>query len=161
MRRGALSVCVAVLFAVLAAPGAAPSTLAGNSRALTARDNSLIAALNAERALQLLPKLRFDYRLARAARAHSLDMLRHDYFAHGNFSGRMSLFHVRGSMFAENLAWGTGVMSAGSVLAHWISSPMHRAILLDPHLHRIGVATPIGAFDSFSRATMVTADFAG
>ena len=153
--------CVAALFAVLAAPEAAPSTLAGNSRALTARDNSLIAALNAERALQLLPKLRFDYRLARAARAHSLDMLRHDYFAHGNFSGRMALFHVRGAMFAENLAWGTGVMSAGSVLAHWISSPMHRAILLDPHLHRIGVATPIGAFDGFSRATMVTADFAG
>ena len=153
--------CVAALFAVLAAPEAAPSTLAGNSRALTARDNSLIAALNAERALQLLPKLRFDYRLARAARAHSVDMLRHDYFAHGNFSGRMALFHVRGAMFAENLAWGTGVMSAGSVLAHWISSPMHRAILLDPHLHRIGVATPIGAFDGFSRATMVTADFAG
>jgi uncharacterized protein YkwD len=154
-------VCVAALFAVLAAPEAAPSTLAGNSRALTARDNSLIAALNAERALQLLPKLRFDYRLARAARAHSLDMLRHDYFAHGNFSGRMALFHVRGAMFAENLAWGTGVMSAGSVLAHWISSPMHRAILLDPHLHRIGVATPIGAFDGSSRTTMVTADFAG
>jgi uncharacterized protein YkwD len=152
---------VAVLFAVLAAPGAAPSTLARNSRALPARDNSLIAALNAERALQLLPKLRFDYRLARAARAHSLDMLRHDYFAHGNFSGRMALFHVRGAMFAENLAWGTGVMSAGSVLAHWISSPMHRAILLDPHLHRIGVATPIGAFDGYSRTTMVTADFAG
>ena len=153
--------CVAALFAVLAAPTAAPSTLAGNSRALTARDNSLIALVNAERALQLLPKLRVDYRLARAARAHSLDMLRHDYFAHGNFSGRMALFHVRGAMFAENLAWGTGVMSAGSVLAHWISSPMHRAILLDPHLHRIGVATPIGAFDGFSRATMVTADFAG
>jgi uncharacterized protein YkwD len=152
---------VAALFAVLAAPEAAPSTLAGNSRALTARDNSLIAALNAERALQLLPKLRFDYRLARAARAHSLDMLRHDYFAHGNFSGRMVLFHVRGAMFAENLAWGTGVMLAGSVLAHWISSPMHRAILLDPHLHRIGVATPIGAFDGYSRTTMVTADFAG
>ena len=153
--------CVVALFAVLAAPGAAPSTLAGSSGALTAPDNSLIAAVNAERALELLPKLRVDYRLARAARAHSLDMLRHDYFGHGNFSGRMSLFHVRGSMFAENLAWGTGVMSAGSVLAHWVSSPAHRAILLDPHLHRIGVATPIGAFDGFSRATMVTADFAG
>jgi uncharacterized protein YkwD len=161
MRRGALSVCVVALFAFLAAPGAAPSTLAGSSGALTARDNSLIAAVNAERALELLPKLRLDYRLARAARAHSLDMLRHDYFGHGNFSGRMSLFHVPGSMFAENLAWGTGVMSAGSVLAHWVSSPAHRAILLDPHLHRIGVATPIGAFDGFSRATMVTADFAG
>jgi len=154
-------VCVAALVTVLAAPGAARSALAGNSPALTARDSSLIAAVNAERALQLLPKLRLDYRLARAARAHSLDMLRHDYFGHGNFSGRMSLFHVRGSMFAENLAWGTGVISAGSVLAHWVSSPAHRAILLDPHLHRIGVATPIGAFDGYSRATMVTADFAG
>jgi uncharacterized protein YkwD len=88
-------------------------------------------------------------------------MLRHDYFAHGNFVGRMLRFHVRGPMFAENLAWGTGVMSAASVLAHWLSSPPHRAILLDPHLHRIGVATPLGAFDGYSRATMVTADFAG
>jgi len=161
MRRGALSVCVAAWFAVLASPGAAPSTLAAGGSALTARDNSLIAAVNAERALALLPKLRLDYRLTRAARAHSLDMLRRDYFGHGNFIGRMSRFHVRGAMFAENLAWGSGVMSAASVLAHWISSPTHRAILLDPHLHRIGVATPIGAFDGFSRATMVTADFAG
>lgn len=161
MRRGALSVCAAALFAVLAAPGAAPSTLAGTTGAPTARDNSLIAAVNAERALELLPKLRVDDRLSRAARAHSLDMLRHDYFGHGNFVGRMLRFHVRGLMFAENLAWGTGVMSAASVLAHWLSSPPHRAILRDPHLHRIGVATPLGAFDGYSRATMVTADFAG
>ena len=153
--------CVVAVLAVLAAPGASPNTLAGSSDALTARDNSLIAAVNAERALELLPKLRVDYRLARAARAHSLDMLRHDYFGHGNFLGRMSRFHVRGPIFAETLAWGSGVMSAGSVLAHWVSSPTHRAILLDPRLHRMGVATPIGAFEGYSRATMVTADFAG
>ena len=88
-------------------------------------------------------------------------MLRHHYFGHGNFGTRMSRFHVRGTLFAENLFWGSGVTSANAAVAGWLASPPHRVNLLDPHLRRIGVATPLGAFGGFSTATMITADFAG
>jgi uncharacterized protein YkwD len=162
MRMRALgSVCVVVLCAALAAPGAIARTANRGSAALTTRDTALVAAVNSVRALHLLPRLHVDVRLARAARSHSLDMLRHNYFAHGNFGARMSAFRVRGSFFAENLVWSSGVMSANAAVAAWMASPPHRANLLDSRLRRIGVATPIGSFDGFATATMITADFAG
>jgi uncharacterized protein YkwD len=135
--RGALSVFIVVLFA------------------------ALIAAVNSVRTVHLLPKLRVDPNLSRAARSHSRDMLIHDYFAHGNFAVRMSRFGVRGRVFSETLAWKRGLMSANATLAAWLASPEHRSIVLDPTLRRIGVATPVGPFDGFARATVITADFAG
>jgi uncharacterized protein YkwD len=163
MRRGALSVCALVLALLFvgAIPEAAARRLTGTTGASTARENALVDAVNLVRTLHLLPKLRVDPRLTRAARFHSGDMLLHDYFGHGNFTARMARFHVRGRLFGENLAYSSGVMSAKAAVADWLASPEHRSILLDPTLHRIGVATPIGAFDGFARATMVTADFAG
>jgi uncharacterized protein YkwD len=161
MRRAAVSVCVVALIAALTAPGAAPRTASGGTTKLTSRDASLIVAINAVRTVHLLPKLRLDRRLARAARSHSLDMLRHHYFDHGNFGARMSSFHIRGRVFAENLVWSSGVMSANAAVAQWLASPPHRANLLDPSLRRIGVASPLGSFGGFATATMITADFAG
>jgi uncharacterized protein YkwD len=73
----------------------------------------------------------------------------------------MALFHVRGTRFAENLVWSSGIMSGNEAVAQWLTSPPHRQNLLDPILRRVGVATPVGAFDGFSTATMITADFAG
>jgi uncharacterized protein YkwD len=156
--RGALSVFIVVLCAAVAAPEvlARPLTERGATR-----NTALIAAVNTVRTAHLLPQLQVDANLSRAARSHSRDMLVHDYFAHGNFAIRMSRFGVRGRVFAENLAWGSGVMSANATVAHWLASPPHRTVLLDPTLRRIGVATPIGAFGGFARATLVTADFAG
>ncbi|HWH55512.1 MAG TPA: CAP domain-containing protein [Gaiellaceae bacterium] len=129
--------------------------------ALTPRETALIVAINAVRTVHLLPTLRIDRRLVRAARSHSRDMLRRHYFAHGDFGRRMKNFRVRGSLFAENLVWGSGVMSANSAVAQWLASPPHRVNLLDRNLRRIGVATPLGSFDGFSTATVITADFAG
>ena len=160
MRIAAASVCVAALFAALAASGAARP--GSSSRVgLYPRETALVVAINSVRALHLLPKLRVDFRLVRAARSHSRDMLRHHYFGHGNFGSRMSQFHIRGTLFAENLYWGSGVMGANATVAGWLASPPHRENLLDPQLRRVGVATPLGAFGGFSTATMVTADFAG
>jgi uncharacterized protein YkwD len=161
MRSAAVSVCVVALIAALTAPGAAPRPASGGTTALTSRDASLIVAINSVRALHLLPKLRLDRRLARAARSHSRDMLRRHYFDHGDFGARMSSFHVRGRLFAENLVWSSGVMSANAAVAEWLASPPHRANLLDPSLRRVGVATPLGSFGGFATATVITADFAG
>jgi uncharacterized protein YkwD len=161
MRRAAASVCVVALFAAIAAPGAAPRPESRSRAALSSRETALVLAINTVRTLHLLPKLSVDFRLVRAARSHSRDMLRHQYFAHGNFGGRMSAFRVRGHLFAENLFWGSGIQTANATVAGWLASPPHRQNLLDPQLRRIGVATPIGSFGGFGTATMVTADFAG
>jgi uncharacterized protein YkwD len=161
MRRVCVSVCVVALFAVASGTSAARPVSTSRGLSLTPREGSLVVAINAVRKLHLLPRLRVDARLVRAARSHSRDMLRRQYFAHGNFAGRMSSFHVRGHFFAENLVWSSGVMSANAAVAQWLASPPHRENLLDPRLRRVGVGTPIGPFEGYSPATMVTADFAG
>ena len=57
---------------------------------------NLLAAVNATRAAHGLQPLHLDSALQSAARSHSTDMLRRDYFAHGNFALRMVAFHVHG-----------------------------------------------------------------
>jgi uncharacterized protein YkwD len=161
MRRAVGSACVVALFAVVTASAAAPRLQSRTRAALASRETALVGAINSVRTLHALPKLRVDSRLQRAARSHSRDMLRHHYFAHGNFGRRMAAFRVRGRIFAENLYWGSGVTSANAAVAGWLTSPAHRVNLLDPQFRRIGVAAPLGAFGGFSTATMITADFAG
>jgi uncharacterized protein YkwD len=125
-------------------------------------ESSLLAAMNQARAEHGLRPLRLDATLARAARAHSLDELRHGYFAHGAFVARLTAFGARGPMVGENLAWGEGDLgSAGHVVAMWLASPEHRANLLRPGYTRVGLATPIGSFQGVGDVAMVTADFAG
>jgi uncharacterized protein YkwD len=150
-----------VLFVAAVAPEASARPLTGRALASATRNTALIAAVNSVRTVHLLPRLSVDASLSRAARSHSRDMLLHNYFGHGNFAVRMSRFGVQGRVFAETLAWKRGVMTANATLAVWLASSEHRSILLDPALHRIGVATPIGPFDGFARATVITADFAG
>src|SRR5881227_3155586 len=98
MRRAAVSVCVVALIAAVAVPRAASRPESRSQATLSSRETALVIAINSVRALHLLPKLRIDFRLVRAARSHSRDMLRHHYFDHGNFGRRMSTFHVRGRL---------------------------------------------------------------
>ncbi|MGN6431974.1 MAG: CAP domain-containing protein [Gaiellaceae bacterium] len=150
-----------LLLALLGPGGAKSGRLAGSRTDAGARGRAIVAAVNAVRAAHVLPGLQVDFRLARAARAHSLDMMRRGYFAHGNLLARMVRFHVHGSLFEENLVWSRGVLAAQGAVADWLASPPHRETLLDPKLRRIGVAAPVGRFDGYATATVVTADFAG
>jgi uncharacterized protein YkwD len=130
--------------------------------ALTRSEASLLNAMNKARAAYRLLPLRPDARLARAARAHSLDMLRHDYFAHGAFAERMNAFGAREPVIGENLALGAGALgSAAHVVQMWLASPEHRANLLRPGFTRVGLATPVGTFAGQGGVTVVTADFGG
>lgn len=160
-RRGALSVaCVVLLLAFLGPGGAKPARFAGDRTVAGARARAIVAAVNAVRTTHRLPALSVDVRLGRAARSHSLDMLRRGYFAHGDLGARMVRFHVRGTLFEENLVFSSGILSGQAAVADWLASPPHRGALLDPRLRRIGVSAPIGPFDGFATATVVTADFA-
>lgn len=135
--------------------------LAGTASAsgLSGPERSLVRAMNGVRAEHGLAPLRLDVRLEGAARAHSADMLRRQYFSHASFTWRMRSSRAAGPTFGENLAWGP--TSAAWVVSAWLASPTHRANLLRPGFHRVGVGAIAGSFEGRAGALVVTADFAG
>jgi uncharacterized protein YkwD len=132
----------------------------GQARTLSGTESSLLQKLNAVRASRGLAPLRIDYRLVRAARGHSTDMMRHGYFAHGSVAGRAVAAGARGPLFGEDLAWATG-LTPQWVVDHWLASPSHRAVLLRPGFRRVGIGIVFGTFVGHGSAAVVTADFAG
>lgn len=144
------------VFALVSAAGAAIRTT--HTSAVT----TLLQAVNRTRIVHGLEPLRVDAALVRAARSHSTEMLRGNYFAHGDFHGRMVAFHVRGPLAGENLAWGNGSYArAASIVREWLASPEHRANLLHAGWTRIGIGITSGTFLGNAGASIVTADFAG
>jgi uncharacterized protein YkwD len=154
-----LLVFAAVSCALLTASGAL-------AQSRSSAEISLLRAVNATRTAHGLRPVSLDARLTHAARAHSVEMLRGGYFAHGNLHGRMVAFHVRGPFVGENLAWGNGsYASPATVISEWLRSPEHRANLLRPGFARIGIGVVTtsgqGTFLGTGGATVMTADFAG
>ncbi len=141
-------------FALLASAGGA------QARGLNSSEASLLQTMNAVRTSHGLAPLRLDVRLLRAARGHTADMLRRQYFAHGSVAGRALAQGARGPVFGEDLAWGTGV-TAHWVIDRWLASPAHRAVLLRPGFRRVGIGISYGTFAGHGSAAVVTADFAG
>ena len=123
---------------------------------------SLLQAVNRVRVAHHLRPLRVDATLVRAARSHSAEMLAGNYFAHGDFHGRMVAFHVVGPKAGENLAWGNGTYAQpATIVQEWLASPEHRANLLRRGWTRIGIAISQGTFLGTPGASIVTTDFAG
>jgi uncharacterized protein YkwD len=123
---------------------------------------ALLVQMNRVRGQHHLPRLTLDRRLQRAARAHSVEMLRGGVFAHGAFAQRMARFAVTGRIAGENLAWGTGSRgTAQGIVSAWMHSPEHRANLLRPSFRRVGIGDLVGSFQGYAGAHIVTADFAG
>jgi uncharacterized protein YkwD len=154
-----LLVFAAVSCALLTASGAL-------AQSRSSAEINLLRAVNATRTAHGLRPVSLDARLTRAARAHSVEMLRGGYFAHGNLHGRMVAFRVRGPFVGENLAWGNGsYASPATVISEWLRSPEHRANLLRPGFARIGIGVVTtsgqGTFLGTGGATVMTADFAG
>ncbi len=149
-----LFVVFLVVFGILV-----PAT-AAQARGLTRSEASLLTTMNGVRQSNGLPALRVDFHLVRAARAHSADMMRHQYFAHGSVAGRALAAGARGPVFGEDLAWATGI-TAQWVVDRWLASPAHRAVLLRPGFRRLGIGYAFGTFIGHGGAGVVTADFAG
>jgi uncharacterized protein YkwD len=136
-----------------------PAT-AAQARGLTSSEASLLNTMNGVRQSHGLVPLRVDFRLVRAARSHSTDMMRRQYFAHGSVAHRAVRVGARGPVFGEDLAWASGI-TAQWVVDHWLASPSHRAILLRPGFRRVGIGISFGTFIGHGGAGVVTADFAG
>lgn len=155
MRRKCLPAAAATIAALACA---APSRAAE----LTSAERALLVEVNEARSAHGLAPLRVDARLERAARAHSTDMLRRDYFAHGAFATRIRSTGAAGPIFGENLAWGVGTRAAAAAIVRmWLRSPGHRQNLLRPGFRRVGLAAPRGEFLGYRGAQVITLDFAG
>jgi uncharacterized protein YkwD len=133
---------------------------AAQARGLSGSELSLLSTMNSVRKSHRLAPLRVDYHLVRAARGHSADMMRRQYFAHGALTGRAVAAGARGPLFGEDLAWATG-LTAQLVVGRWLASPSHRAVLLRPGFRRVGIGIVFGTFIGYDGAGVVTADFAG
>jgi uncharacterized protein YkwD len=127
---------------------------------VSSTEASLVQAINAVRTSRGLAPLRVDVRLFRAARGHTADMLRRQYFAHGAVDWRVRAAGARGPVYGENLAWATG-LTAQWVVGRWLASPRHRAVMLRAGFRRIGIGIGYGRFAGNNGAGVVTADFAG
>src|SRR5436305_10133556 len=126
-------------FALLGSAGAA------QARTLTSPEASLLQTMNAVRTSHGLAPLRLDVHLLRAARAHSADMMRRQYFAHGSVAQRAVSRGARGPVLGEDLAWATGITADWLVNA-WLNSSTHRPVLLRPRFRLIGIGYSFGTF---------------
>jgi uncharacterized protein YkwD len=141
-----------------------PSNPTSNPAAETLR------LLNAERAKVHAVALRSNAKLARAARAHSRDMVSHGYFSHNSRSGakfNARIAHagwMRGRSrwrVGENLAWGPGCAAGPPAIVNaWMHSPPHRKILLDGAFRSVGIGVVSGTPAPNGQAGLTyTADF--
>jgi uncharacterized protein YkwD len=148
-----------LLLALALAVVAFPATAA--AAAPNQVEQSFLQAVNEARTSHGLQGLAMDATLLRVARAHSQDMVRRHYFAHGDYVRR--LFGVgAGPTVGEALAWGTGAEADPHFLVRrWLNSPEHRINLLRAGYRRVGIGVAFGPFMGWRKAVVVTADFEG
>ncbi len=124
----------------------------GDGDEATAATHCLV---NAERTSRGLRPLRRDANLAQAARGHSADMVRRDFFAHVSPGGETLKDRVRAAGYGEpgqgwrageNLGWGTQERSSPNALVDaWLESPAHRRIMLSSDYRELGIGVASGA----------------
>jgi uncharacterized protein YkwD len=110
-----------------------------------------LCLLNKQRRAHGLKKLRENKHLDIASQRHANDMARRNYFAHGDFAGRIrGAGYLRGAnrgyTIGENIAWGSwDYATPASIVNAWMHSPGHRANILNGGFHEIGLGVARGA----------------
>ena len=117
--------------------------------------DAVVCLVNAERTSRGLKPLKRDGDLAQAARGHSRDMTKRNYFDHTSPGGETVGDRVRdagygkpgdGWRVGENLGWGTGQRAAPNALVdEWLSSAPHKKNMLNGAFHEVGVGVSEGA----------------
>jgi len=138
------------------------------AQAATPRWMDLFRAINHVRTSHGLRPIATSTRLHLAARRHSHDMLWRGYFAHTSPTGSTLTQRVMGSGFitygqwwaGETLAWGNGSYgNPAGVVQAWLKSPEHRAIMLSPRYHLVGIGRAYGTFLGHPDASVWTVDW--
>lgn len=107
------------------------------------------------------PQLRWDGRLARAARLHSQDMGANNYFSHTNLAGQTYGDRITAQGFSwmrasENI--NAGYADAAASVNAWIASSAHCQDLMDPLVTFVGVGYAEAPASTYKR--YFTQDFA-
>jgi len=104
-------------------------------------EQQMFQMLNTQRIQQGLPPLAFDMKLRDVARSHAADMFKRGYFSHYSLEGvspfdRMEKAGIGYQYAGENLALAPTTTLAMQGL---MNSTGHRANILSPNFHKIGI----------------------
>jgi uncharacterized protein YkwD len=144
-----------------AAGGGYASRCGGGKIFLYATEERLLTLHNNARKNHSLKPFCVHPALQKAARAHSKDMIQHDYFSHFTRGRnedpctRIRRFGYSSSYCAENIGYNT---TPEDMFRSWMRSSIHRPNILDESFHEIGIGACTGDY-SDSNTTMYTADF--
>ncbi len=97
--------------------------------------------VNVDRAEQDIPMLEYSFDVADVARAHSLDMAKHDFFGHksprtGGPADRIKRARLPALGSAENLVTRNEIVRGEQAL---MNSPPHRQNILNPEFTHVGI----------------------
>jgi uncharacterized protein YkwD len=167
----AIGVSVAEPEHAWAAGGGKVHKCGGGRIFLNEKEKKTFALHNQVRREHNLPTFCVHPKLQRAARSHSRDMIRRDYFSH-NTRGKGETFDERIKRFGytskgysfyligENIAYGSGSYGEpDKIMRAWMRSDGHRHNILKEKFREIGVGTHTGEYKGIERVTMYTADF--
>jgi uncharacterized protein YkwD len=164
-----VALAIALALAAQPARAQAPATCPSAARPLGAVASAAVEAaigclVNAERTARGLVAVRPSSALDLAAQRHAVDMIGRRYFAHVSPTGgtldmranRAGYLTAPCWALGEDLGWAKPESSnAEAVVAAWMASPTHRAVILDPEFREIGLGivprapTPDGAGATF------------
>lgn len=137
------------------APVAQAATLDGN-------EADLLVQINAFRSSRGLVAVVPSDRLTSAAKWMATDMAVNSYFSHTSLDGRSpfqrmsdSGYPVNSSYTGENLA--AGQTTGSTVVAAWLNSPAHLAVLTNPNYKVVGIGRAYSAASTYG--TYWAADF--
>lgn len=143
----------------------AVKTCGGGSISLKLNEKRVLALHNEARGARGLKPLCADPRLTSAARSHSEEMIKKDYFSHSSYNGesvgaRLKRSGYKRSIYAENIAGGSGAYGkSGYIFRLWMNSPSHKGNILDGRFRPVGVGTYTGRYKGTRDYTMYTVDF--
>lgn len=157
--------------AAQAAGGGYVEKCGGGEILLNEKEKRTFALHNDVRRAHDLPTFCVHSRLQKAARAHSRDMIRRDYFSH-NTKGRQESYDERLKRYGydlhgyryywvgENIAYGSGSYGEPeSRMDAWMRSDGHRHNILHSEFREIGIGTHTGTWRGYNGVTMYTVDF--
>lgn len=120
-------------------------------------EDSMLSLINQERTTRGLSALTMNTTAQAVARAYSVDMFARGYFSHINPEGKGPFDRMRGGGVQYGTAGENLALAPTLQLAHTglMNSPGHRANILSPKYHTVG----IGIIDGGAYGLMVTQNF--
>jgi len=165
--RKPISAVFAALILVLSIAVVAAGPVAASER--TANEVVMLRLIEHARAERGLAPLHVHAALARAALAHSRDMMDREYFSHSSPGGASCGARARRAGYAtsgcrswavsEAIGWGmSSVGTPQAIFSSWMKSAYHRSIILGRRWRDVGVGCVSGTFKGASGSWMYTLD---